>query len=608
MKKDIAPQRRSRKNTVVAAMLAAVIVMAFVCLLVGSSNMSLGDAFAALAKKGSSANNRIIWNIRIPRVLAAVIAGAGLSASGLVMQTNLNNPMASPSTLGVSNAAVFGANLSIIAFSGGFLSTGNNVANFAAGANPYATSLMAFIFSTLSILLILGLCRMRSFSPNVVVLAGLAVGAVWTAATTILQFYATDVGLSAAVIWNFGDLGRATYRTDAIMLAAVAAGLIIFSLLSWRYNVLLSGDASAKSMGVNVDALRFVSMLAASVITAVCVSFLGVIGFVGVICPHVTKKLLGQDHRYSIRLRALRKPAASACGYALAQYGQRLGTAGRRDNLPARRALLCGGHLLEKGGRRMLKIEDLRFSYSRRSAPVLNGVDLELRDGEIGILLGKNGSGKTTLFKNILGIGTPSGGTIRFDGEDLLKLPKRDRARRIAYVPQHIHFGALTVYDSILMGRVSYFGLRAGKEDYDVVDRIMAEMKLESFADRNAENLSGGEKQKIAIARALAQEPKMLVFDEPTGNLDIANEELIIEEAKKVARSRNIAILSSLHDLNQALYFGDRFFFLKDGRVKYSGGQDMICPEIIKDIFDINSKIIEHNGKKIILGGKQYEN
>ena len=139
----------------------------------------------------------------------------------------------------------------------------------------------------------------------------------------------------------------------------------------------------------------------------------------------------------------------------------------------------------------MLKIEDLRFSYSRRSAPVLNGVDLELRDGEIGILLGKNGSGKTTLFKNILGIGTPSGGTIRFDGEDVLKLPKRDRARRIAYVPQHIHFGALTVYDSILMGRVSYFGLRAGKEDYDVVDRIMAEMKLESFADRNAENLSG---------------------------------------------------------------------------------------------------------------------
>lgn len=164
---------------------------------------------------------------------------------------------------------------------------------------------MAFIFSTLSILLILALCRVRSFSPNVVVLAGIAVGAVWTAATTVLQFYATDVGISAAVIWNFGDLGRATYKTDLLMFIAVAAGMLVFMLLSWRYNVLLSGDASAKSMGVNVDVLRFVSMLMASVITAVCVSFLGVIGFVGIICPHVTKKLLGQDHRYSIPVSAL---------------------------------------------------------------------------------------------------------------------------------------------------------------------------------------------------------------------------------------------------------------------------------------------------------------
>ena len=286
-------------------MLAAVIIMAFICLFVGSSNMSLSECAAALMKKGSAANIRIIWNIRIPRVLAAITAGAGLAVSGLVMQTNLNNPMASPSTLGVSNAAVFGANLSIIAFAGGFLSTGNNVANYASGANPYATSLMAFIFSTASILLILGLCKTRSFSPNIVVLAGIAIGSVWTAATTVLQFYATDVGISAAVIWNFGDLGRATYKTDLIMFIVVAIGIIFFMLFSWRFNVLLSGDASAKSMGVNVEKLRFVSMLLSSVITAICVSFLGVIGFVGIICPHITKKLLGQDHRYSIPVSAL---------------------------------------------------------------------------------------------------------------------------------------------------------------------------------------------------------------------------------------------------------------------------------------------------------------
>ena len=298
-------KKRIRNSILLAAMVAAVVLMAVVCLFVGSSNMSVEDAIRALLGGGNDAQSRIIWKIRLPRVLAAVIAGAGLAVSGLVMQTTLNNAMASPSTLGVSNAAVFGANLSIIAFAGGFLSTGNNLQSFDVGANPYATSVLAFVFSTLSVLLILGLCTVRSFSPNVVVLAGIAIGSVWTAATTILQFYATDVGLSAAVVWSFGDLGRATYRTDAIMAVTVLVGFVFFMLMSWKYNALLSGEATAKTMGVNVEGLRFASLLLASVITAVCVSFLGIIGFVGVICPHVTKKLLGQDHRITLPVSCL---------------------------------------------------------------------------------------------------------------------------------------------------------------------------------------------------------------------------------------------------------------------------------------------------------------
>ena len=299
-------EKKNKRNTaVIIAMLSAVIVLGIACLFVGSSNMSFADALNALLGSGNDAQSRIIWKIRVPRVLAAIIAGAGLSVAGLVMQTTLNNAMASPSTLGVSNAAVFGANLSIIAFAGGFLSTGNNLSSFDVGTNPYATSVLAFLFSTASILLILGLCTVRSFSPNVVVLSGMAIGAVWTAATTILQFYATDVGLSAAVVWSFGDLGRATYRTDAIMAAVVAVGVVFFMLMSWKYNALLSGEATAKTMGIHVAGLRFVSLLLASIITAVCVSFLGVIGFVGIICPHVTKKLLGQDHRVTLPVSCL---------------------------------------------------------------------------------------------------------------------------------------------------------------------------------------------------------------------------------------------------------------------------------------------------------------
>ena len=253
----------------------------------------------------------------------------------------------------------------------------------------------------------------------------------------------------------------------------------------------------------------------------------------------------------------------------------------------------------------MLAIENLRFRYSRRGPLVLNGVDLELKDGEIGILLGKNGSGKTTLFKTILGIQRPESGSIRFDGEDLLKMNRRERARRIAYVPQAIHFGALSVYDTVLMGRVSYFGYKAGREDEDAVEAILRDMKLEDYAARNVEQLSGGERQKIAIARALAQEPRLLVFDEPTGNLDIANEQLILSEARRVAREKNIGILTSLHDLNQALELGDRFFFMKDGQIRHAGGAEIVTEDVIFETFDAEVRIVEIEGKKIIINGGQ---
>lgn len=255
----------------------------------------------------------------------------------------------------------------------------------------------------------------------------------------------------------------------------------------------------------------------------------------------------------------------------------------------------------------MLEIQGLSFSYSSRAGGVLRGANLTLCDGEIGVLLGRNGSGKTTLFKNILGLCRPDGGSIRFDGRDLSSMSAKERAGIIAYVPQDIQFGALSVFDSILMGRVSYFGLRAGRDDCAAVERILKDMRLESYAHSNVEHLSGGERQKVAIARALAQEPRLLIFDEPTGNLDIANEQLIMDEAARLARDKSIGILCSLHDLNQARNFGDRFFFLKDGAVKYSGGKELFTEKIIRDVFGINVRVIDHEGETIILGGKKNE-
>jgi len=294
-------KKRNRKNLVILGILLVLVAaIALASLFIGSAKLSVEQCWNGLTGNGSAMIIKIMWSERMPRMLAAIVAGAGLAVAGLIMQTVLGNPMASPTTLGVSNAAVFGANLSIIAFAGGFLNVGN-INNMAVwNTNPLGTSTVAFLFATLSVLLILGLCSLRSFSANVVVLAGMAVGAMWTAATTFLQYYATDVNLSAAVVWSFGDLSRASYETVLIMLGVVLAGAVYFMFMAWKYNALLSGEATAKTMGIHVESLRFFSLLLASLITAVCISFLGVIGFVGIICPHVVKKLLGQDHRVTV--------------------------------------------------------------------------------------------------------------------------------------------------------------------------------------------------------------------------------------------------------------------------------------------------------------------
>ncbi len=290
--------------------LLILIALFVLCLCLGSSGLSFAESFLALFGQGSESAIRIVSRIRLPEALAGLCAGAGLALAGLIMQTTLGNIMASPGTLGVSNAAVFGANVAIVIFAGGYISSGKNAESLITSANPLATSSFAFLFSFVSILLILGLCRIRRFSPSSVVLAGVAIGAVWSAGTTILQFYATDVGLSAAVVWSFGDLGRATFLSDGVMAGVVLLSALFFFLFRFRYNALLRGDGFSMSVGINVGAFRFLSLLISSLVTAVCVSYLGIIGFVGIICPHIARKLLGDNHSFLI-------PGSLLCGAIL---------------------------------------------------------------------------------------------------------------------------------------------------------------------------------------------------------------------------------------------------------------------------------------------------
>ena len=297
-----------KKRLTILILAALTLVLAFFSLFIGSGGLTFAESWQAIFRQGDEVNIRIVYLIRMKRMLAALIAGAGLSFAGLLMQTTLRNPMASPGTLGVSNAAVLGANIAIIVLSGGYFDS-NHGSNWNA-TNPYGVSSIAFIFAFVCILLVLGISKIRNFSPNTVILAGIGLGALYQAITAIIQYFATDTQLTSAVYWSFGDLGRASYEENIIMLVSTLPLIVIFSLFSMRLNALSGGEEFAKSLGINTSLLRFLSLLAASFITAVCVSILGIIGFIGIIAPHIMRMILGGDHRYLI-------PSSCLCGSSI---------------------------------------------------------------------------------------------------------------------------------------------------------------------------------------------------------------------------------------------------------------------------------------------------
>jgi iron complex transport system permease protein len=250
---------------------------------------------------GQSVSTRwdsIIWNIRLPQALAAIVAGAGLSVAGVVMQSILRNPIASPFTLGISNAGAFGAAFSLVVLGTGKMQS--TVANAIIINNPYLTTMVAFLFCLLATGVILLISRIRGASPEVMVLAGVALSSLFTAGTMFLQYFADDTQLAAVVFWTFGDVGRVNWLELEIMTAIVLFVIIFFIANCWNYNAIDAGDETAKGLGVNVEKIRLIGMVAAAMVSAVIVAFVGVIGFVGLICPHMVRRVIGDDQRYLI--------------------------------------------------------------------------------------------------------------------------------------------------------------------------------------------------------------------------------------------------------------------------------------------------------------------
>lgn len=244
----------------------------------------------------SSRYHSIILGIRLPQTLSAVVAGGGLAAAGVIMQTVLQNPLGSPFTLGVSNAAAFGAAFSVMFLGGGVMHS--SAADAITILAPYRTTAAAFVSSLIASCIVILLARSKKASPEVMILTGVTLGSLFTAGTMFLQYFADDMQLAAMVFWTFGDVGRTSWSELGIITLITTLAVAYFLFNRWYYNALNMGDETAQGLGVPVNRVRLIAMAAASLVTAVIISFIGVIGFVGLVAPHITRRLVGEDHRF----------------------------------------------------------------------------------------------------------------------------------------------------------------------------------------------------------------------------------------------------------------------------------------------------------------------
>jgi iron complex transport system permease protein len=298
-----------RKTLLIIGIAVLLVILLVVSISLGAASVPTGDVMRSLF--GGSVSRRvdiIVWNIRLPQALAAVVGGAGLAVAGAVMQSVLRNPLGSPFTLGISHAAAFGAALSVMVLGSGVMaSTGVGAVTI---SSPAVTTATAFACCLLAAGVIVAVSRMRGASPESMILTGVAMGALFTAGTMFLQFFADDVQLAAMVFWTFGDVARAGWKELGLLSVVTVSMSVFFIFNGWNYNAVDAGDETAKGLGVNVERLRLSGMLAASLVTAVIVAFLGIIGFVGLVCPHMIRRIIGGDHRFLL-------PATVLCGGTL---------------------------------------------------------------------------------------------------------------------------------------------------------------------------------------------------------------------------------------------------------------------------------------------------
>lgn len=249
----------------------------------------------------------------------------------------------------------------------------------------------------------------------------------------------------------------------------------------------------------------------------------------------------------------------------------------------------------------MVEAKNITYAYKAGAENVLDGVSFSIGAGECLAVLGNNGAGKSTLLKCIDRINPTVGAEVTVAEKDVFAMSNREMAQHIAYVPQNTTVVNMTVFDTVLLGRKPYIKWDTTEEDRQIAMEIVERMGLEKYILRNVSELSGGEAQKVMLARALAQEPKLLLLDEPTSNLDPRNQHEVMQTVQKIAREHQICVITILHDLNLAIRYCDRFLFLKDSKVFACGERDVMTASNIEAVYGMHVHIENYDGVPVII-------
>ncbi|WP_400204073.1 FecCD family ABC transporter permease [Candidatus Methanomassiliicoccus intestinalis] len=287
----------SRKFTFILLCFIALIVCCGIALTIGQYDIGFFESYQILWQHITGnvqdvLKDYTIWELRLPKIIVGIIAGSALAICGVTMQSILKNPLADPYTTGVSSGAGFGATLAIV--------LGASIVT-----DEYSIVLNAFIFALIPTMAIIFVSKIKNASPTTMIMAGIAIMYIFNAMTTIIKLWGDPDSLSAVLEWQVGSIGGIEWKNIPVMLVITVIGFVIIQILSRKLNVLATGEDNAKALGVDVDNLRTLTMALVALVTATVVSFTGLIGFIGLVAPHISRIVIGADNRYLVPASAL---------------------------------------------------------------------------------------------------------------------------------------------------------------------------------------------------------------------------------------------------------------------------------------------------------------